>query len=135
MKLLLPIGSWTVEGQQDYIHPVFIFHFLAQFINAAIQHGEVKAYYTYIVILHGPILLLSMIINQMAHVYMAKRVDAVLSPIVILPSGGDTVHTTKTLRDEVMVASMGPIVHIAQALVWLLLYAIFSGGEFDETLT
>mmetsp|Transcript_9365 Transcript_9365/g.25442 ORF Transcript_9365/g.25442 Transcript_9365/m.25442 type:complete len:335 (-) Transcript_9365:252-1256(-) len=135
LKCLVPIGSWTVEGQSDYIHPLFFVHLLAQVINATIQHKDEQLYLTYIILLHGPILLVAMAINQMAHVLMAKRVGATLSPIVLFPSGGDTVHTTTSLSDEVKVAATGPISHAIQAVFWLLLYIIFSGAAFDETLT
>ena len=136
----LPIGDRTIPSQSDYIHSLFFAHFIVQVVNALLQHLiHTPIYIVYITILHGPILLLIVTINQLAHNYVAKHVITTakteLTISILWPLGGLTKHHTKNISDDVHLALTGPAIHVAQCIFWFLLYLIFSGGRIEEAIT
>ena len=135
-KWALPIGDRTIPGSTDYIHSTFFIHFGVQVINAILQHLAHPGYIFFIILLHGPVLLCIVAINQASHKLVVKKLipTTELSVSILWPLGGLTMHRTKSISDDVHLALSGSAIHVVQSFGWFLLYLLFSGGQIDDAL-
>lgn len=87
----------------------------------------------FVVVLYGPVLLLTVLIHEFGHIFATKRQGGEVGGIVLWPLGGFALcGPTGTLSGELKVALAGPLTHIPQMFFWWMIYLLVK-YEFDMT--
>jgi len=93
----------------------------------------------FVILLYGPILLITIIIHELGHSLVTLKLGGRVGGIVLWPLGGFALcgPTDKGANGDFLVAIAGPLMHIPQSLVWFVLYlATFNGlSNFTMNLT
>mmetsp|Transcript_60620 Transcript_60620/g.179749 ORF Transcript_60620/g.179749 Transcript_60620/m.179749 type:complete len:305 (-) Transcript_60620:279-1193(-) len=84
--------------------------------------------------LYGPVLLLTIIIHELGHALATKKLGGECSGIVLWPLGGFALcgPNEKGATGDLQVALAGPLTHLPQMLFWIIVYALFTGGDFSN---
>ena len=81
----------------------------------------------------GPVLFLTVLIHELGHCAGTWWIGGQVHGILLWPLGGLAFigHTGDAL-DDLKVSIAGPLTHIPQSLVWLVLLAASNGGDVDH---
>jgi len=123
-----------------FIHYVWIFFILTSFLNA-VRFSLINGFL--VIILTGPILLLSLMIHEIGHASMTLYLNGNSEKVILWPLGGLSQNIThNSFCYEMLIAISGPLTHIPQFLFWTsllylsnnrkyeLLWKLESGGNF-----
>jgi len=87
----------------------------------------------FVVVLYGPVLLLTILVHEFGHVFATKRQGGEVGGVVLWPLGGFALcGPTESLSGELKVALAGPLTHIPQMFFWWMIYLLVK-YEFDMT--
>lgn len=85
----------------------------------------------FVVVLYGPVLMLTVLIHEFGHIFATKRLGGEVGGVVLWPLGGFALcGPTDSLSKEMKVAIAGPLTHIPQMLFWWMIYLLVK-YEFD----
>jgi len=85
----------------------------------------------FVVVLYGPVLMLTVLIHEFGHVFATKRLGGEVGGIELWPLGGIAIcGPTDSLSGEIKVAVAGPLTHIPQMLFWWMIY-LFVKYDFN----
>ncbi|KAL9178568.1 hypothetical protein ACHAXT_001906 [Thalassiosira profunda] len=122
------LGS-CVAGIPVTLHYSFFLLLVIEFANA-IRYREYPMYMLFVVVLYGPVLLLTIVIHEFGHALTTKRMGGEVGGIVLWPLGGFAIcGPVEGLKGDLKVALMGPATHVPQGLVWWIIYVAVTGGN------
>lgn len=129
----LALGS-CVAGIPVKLHYTFflllLLEVVSSLLNFSIDEGKYPMYIVLIVILYGPILLITILVHEFGHALMNKRLGGTVDEIVLWPLGGFAIcGPVELLSGDLKVALAGPATHIPMILLWWVIYLITKGGE------
>lgn len=129
----LSLGS-CVAGIPVKLHYTFFLLFLLEIVssllNISIDEETYPMYIVLIVILYGPVLLITILIHEFGHALMNKRLGGTVDEIVLWPLGGFAIcGPVEALSGDLKVALAGPATHIPMVLLWWVIYLLTKGGE------
>ena len=129
----ISLGS-CVAGIPIKLHYTFFLLLLVELVssllNFSIDEEKYPMYIVLIVILYGPILLLTILIHEFGHAVMNKRLGGTVDEIILWPLGGFAIcGPVELLSGDLKVALAGPATHIAMILLWWVIYLLTKGGE------
>jgi Zn-dependent protease len=130
----------TLWGMPWSVHWTFLLILIIQIVVAIFQFSVMK--YTWmIVVLWGPVLLLTVLLHEFGHIFRTRAYPGgYCTSIILFPLGGfSTCHIPDgSVMQEFWVALCGPLTHIPQILFWLLIMGVsapdgvsYFGQEFD----
>mmetsp|Transcript_11393 Transcript_11393/g.25527 ORF Transcript_11393/g.25527 Transcript_11393/m.25527 type:complete len:302 (-) Transcript_11393:159-1064(-) len=92
------------------------------------------AFSLFILTLYGPVLLLTIVIHELGHAWMTKRLGGDVGGIVLWPLGGFALcgPTDCGASGDFKVSIAGPLTHIPQMAFWIAMYAAFAKGDFSR---
>jgi len=134
MILSKEISIGSIRGVPVKIHSSFFLLLFIQLIAGLKISKESPLYLLFALILYGPIFLITIIIHELGHVLMTRKLGGTVDSIVLWPLGGFAIcGPTKQagVIGDLQVAMAGPLMHFPQMFMWFILYAIFSGGNFE----
>lgn len=134
------------------VHVTFFVFLLIAFLVSLRFVREFPLFCVLVGLLYGPILLVSVLIHEWAHLWMFRRMipcnnSGVSSEVVLWPLGGyvfcdgltSTTSSTQensttergTLAIDIKIALAGPFVHIPMGLFWVAMYASINNGDMS----
>ena len=98
----------------------------ARYLNAAFS--------LFMLALYGPVLLLTIVLHELGHCWMTKKLGGDVGGIVLWPLGGFALvgPTDCGASGDFRVALAGPLTHIPQMAFWVVMFAAFTGGDFSR---
>ena len=133
------------------IHLTLLLFFVIAFSVSARYISTFPLYVVLVVILYGPILLLSLLIHECGHLSMSRKLlGRQHNDIILWPFGGytfcDGLSTSYnmgeeeeeqqlargSLRDDIRIALTGPLTHVPMCLFWLAMYAAVNNGDISD---
>ena len=123
------LGS-CIAGIPITLHYTFFVLCGLYFVDAFLSHrSDYPVFMLFVVILYGPVLFVTILIHELGHALMTKRLGGEVGGIVLWPLGGFALcGPVDSLRGELKVALAGPITHVFQGLVWWIVYASLAGS-------
>ena len=128
------INVGSVQGIPVKLHMSFM---LLLFIEVFASLRVVKVapvYLFFVLILYGPVLFFTVLIHELGHVSMTKKLGGTVEKLVLWPLGGLEIYGPSPsygVIGDLRVAVAGPLTHFIQMTAWLVCYAIFAGGNFE----
>ncbi|KAL7539245.1 hypothetical protein ACHAWF_006345 [Thalassiosira exigua] len=123
------LGS-CVAGVPVTLHYSFFVLLLLYVINAILQNGGYPLYILFVVVLYGPVLLLTIVVHEFGHVLTTKKLGGSVGGIVLWPLGGFALcGPTEALSGDLKVALAGPITHVPMGLIWWMVWVGTTGGK------
>lgn len=115
-----------VGGIPTSIHWSFFLVWLLQIIISIIQYSSSWKYIVNIVVLWGPVLILTVLLHEWGHIRRNRSFGGTCSTIVLWPLGGfsNTNIENGTCLQEFWVSLCGPLMHIPQLAIWTLIMAL-----------
>jgi Zn-dependent protease len=117
----------TIKGIPILLHPTF-------FVLAALQTvsgfsaGAAGAFHGFLV--YGPILFCTVLTHELGHSLMTQKLGGQVDQILLWPLGGLAFcGGVGSPAEDLKVAIAGPVTHVPQALVWLVLLLLSNGGS------
>lgn len=116
----IPMG--TLFKAPVRVHWTFFFNFLFQVIFAVINHTSSWKYYIMVAIIWGPMALMTIYAHEAGHLYANRKYGGSCYLATLWPLGGfSTCYIENcTCMQEFFVALMGPVTHIPQFFIWLI---------------
>ena len=112
------LGS-CISGIPIQLHWSFFLLLLLEFANAVLSYNSYPLYILFVVILYGPILLFTIVVHELGHALMTKRLGGSVGGIVLWPLGGFALcGPTEALSGDLKVALAGPLMHVPMGLLW-----------------
>jgi Zn-dependent protease len=113
-------------GIPTSVHWTFFFVWMFQIIFTIIMYASSWKYILNITILWGPVLILTILLHEWGHVARNRSFGGTCSSIMLWPLGGfsNTDIEKGTCLQEFWVALFGPLTHIPQLFVWMLIMAL-----------
>lgn len=128
----ISLGS-CLCGVPIKLHLSFFILLLIEFVSSLRLAGDFPLYMLFVVVLYGPVLLLTVLIHEFGHIWATRRQGGETGGIVLWPLGGFAqCGPTETLSGELKVALAGPLTHIPQMFFWWMIYLLVK-YEFDMT--
>ncbi|KAL3802012.1 hypothetical protein ACHAW5_009417 [Stephanodiscus triporus] len=129
------LGS-CVAGIPVKLHYSFFLLLLLEFVSSVLNYkvgyDRYPMYILLVVVLYGPILLLTILVHEFGHALTTKRLGGTVDGIVLWPLGGFALcGPVDALVGDLKVALMGPMTHVPMGFLWWVLYAILRDGEFS----
>ena len=92
------------------------------------------AFSLFMLTLYGPVLLMTIVLHELGHAWMTKRLGGDVGGIVLWPLGGFALvgPTDCGASGDFRVAIAGPLMHIPQMIFWVAMFAAFTGGDFSR---
>eukprot|EP00526_Cylindrotheca_closterium_P009968 CAMPEP_0113605044 /NCGR_PEP_ID=MMETSP0017_2-20120614/2116_1 /TAXON_ID=2856 /ORGANISM="Cylindrotheca closterium" /LENGTH=402 /DNA_ID=CAMNT_0000513505 /DNA_START=94 /DNA_END=1302 /DNA_ORIENTATION=- /assembly_acc=CAM_ASM_000147 len=117
----LPFG--TLYNAPVRIHWTFFFNFLFQVIYAIVNHTSSWKYGLMVALIWGPLALMIIYIHEVGHLYANKKYGGTTYKATLWPLGGfSECYIEKcTCMQEFFVALAGPLTHIPQFFIWLII--------------
>jgi len=126
----ISLGS-CIGGVPIKLHLSFFLLVLLELISSIRIAGEFPLYTLFVVVLYGPVLMLTVLIHEFGHVFATKRMGGEVGGVVLWPLGGFALcGPTDSLAGEMKVALAGPLTHIPQTMFWWMIYLLVK-YEFD----
>jgi len=127
----LKIGSCCF-GVPIALHHTYFFLLLVLLIASA-RYTD-AAFGLFMFLLYGPVLLITIVIHELGHILMTRRLGGEVGQIVLWPLGGFAIcgPTNCGAWGDFRVAIAGPLTHIPQMVFWVGMYAAFSRGDFSD---
>lgn len=117
------LGS-CISGIPVTLHYSFFVLLLLEAVNAILRNYGYPMYILFVVVLYGPVLLLTIVVHEFGHALTTKRLGGEVGGIVLWPLGGFALcGPTEGLGGDLKVALAGPLTHIPQGLIWWGVYA------------
>jgi len=133
-KGALPLGS-CIGGIHIYLHWSF-FALLLMVVASTLLTDSLRsdgAYWGVMLLLYGPILLVTIIIHEFGHAITTNALGGQVGDMVLWPLGGFIIcGPVETVAGDFKVAIAGPLMHIPQMLVWGGIYAALEAGDFSN---
>ncbi|CAB9519316.1 Peptidase family M50 [Seminavis robusta] len=128
----IPLGS-CIGGISIYLHWSFFALLGIMLISTLLSNASDGNYWLLIILLYGPILLVTIILHEFGHAFMTKALGGQVGDMVLWPLGGFVIcGPTETVAGDFYVAIAGPLTHIPQCLVWFGIFAAVEGGNFEN---
>jgi len=127
----LPFGS--LFKAPISIHWSFFFTFLFQVIVSVINHTSSWKYHIMIGIVWGPMALMTVYAHEAGHLYVNKKYGGTCYRATLWPLGGfsECYIERCTCMQEFFVAFAGPLTHIPQFFIWLIVMLASSESGID----
>ncbi|CAJ1951906.1 unnamed protein product [Cylindrotheca closterium] len=115
------------------IHWTFIFNFLFQVIYAIINHTSSWKYIVMVAMIWGPFALMVVYVHEVGHLYANKKYGGTTYKATLWPLGGfsECYIEQCTCMQEFFVALAGPVTHIPQFFIWLIVMLASSDVGID----
>jgi Zn-dependent protease len=131
MERTFPCGS--LFGIPIKIHVLFPIYMLITalygFSGGDPEYGAMQ------LLLNGPVLFGTVLVHELGHCFATWHVGGQVHQILLWPLGGLAyVGHDGDAGDDLKVSIAGPLTHIPQALVWVILLALSADGEVSLTL-
>ena len=129
-----PCGS--LFGIPLRVHKLFVAYIVIVSVLGFIQGGlEGDSEYGFMLFLvNGPILFGTVLIHELGHCWATYRVGGTVEGILLWPLGGLAfIGHSGEAKEDLFVSVAGPLTHIPQMIVWVILLAASADG--DATLT
>eukprot|EP00667_Euglena_gracilis_P025090 EG_transcript_29263 len=123
------IRTVTIRQVPIHVHPLLPILWIVTTFQG-LMYGVVGVVYSFL--LYGPILWATVLVHELGHALVARRLGQEVHRILLWPLGGLAFigHSeTATPRDDFLISLAGPLTHIPQILLWLAL-ALASGGVY-----
>lgn len=128
----LPLGS-CIGGIPIYLHWSFFALLLMMVLSTLITNASDPQYWALILLLYGPILLVTIILHEFGHAWMTKLLGGEVGDMVLWPLGGFVIcGPVESVMGDFKVAISGPIMHIPQMIFWLIIYVAVMQEDFDH---
>eukprot|EP00884_Botryococcus_braunii_P021231 jgi/Botrbrau1/7792/Bobra.0159s0220.1 len=126
-KWTIPVGR--IFGIPVRWHVLFLLVIVLGFV-AAYPHTEWQSY-VFALLLLGPVLLLTILVHELGHCLMTRKMGAPVHSILLWPLGGLAfVGHTGTPKSDLLVAIAGPLTHVPMFLIWFLMLLFSWKGIF-----
>ena len=123
------LGS-CIAGVPVTLHYSFFLLLLIEFVYAIRYAQSYPIFMLFVVILYGPVLLMTILVHEFGHALMTKRLGGSVGGIVLWPLGGFALcGPTDALSGDLKVALAGPITHVPMGFLWWVIYAGVAGDE------
>lgn len=130
MQTTANLGS-CLGGIPVRLHYSFFSLLVIEFVYALRYHAGAPWFLLFVVVLYGPVLLLTVLAHEFGHALTAQRLGGSASGIVLWPLGGYALcGPTDSLAGELKVALAGPLMHVPMGLVWWAVSAGLGGGRY-----
>ena len=109
-------------------------YFLLLLIELAASARYLDAAFSlFMLTLYGPVLLLTIVLHELGHCWMTRKLGGDVGGIVLWPLGGFAMvgPTDCGTSGDFRVAIAGPLTHIPQMIFWVAMFAAF-GGNFSQ---
>lgn len=129
----VPLGS-CIQGIPIYVHWSF-FALLGMMMLSTLLSGNAGdgAYWGFIILLYGPILLITIILHEFGHALMTKKLGGQVGDMVLWPLGGFVIcGPVESVVGDFQVAIAGPIMHIPQMIFWLIIFVAIEQGDWEH---
>lgn len=128
----IPLGS-CIGGIPIYLHSSFFVLLVIMLLSSLLSHATDVSYWIMILLLFGPILLVTIIIHEFGHAMMTKYLGGQVGDMVLWPLGGFVIcGPTETVKGDFLVAIAGPLAHLPQMAFWAVLFAVIEEGNFSN---
>ena len=112
------LGS-CIAGVPITLHYSFFILLMLEFANAILRYNNYPMYLLFVVVLYGPVLLITILVHEFGHILTTKRLGGSVGGVVLWPLGGFALcGPTESLGGDLNVALAGPITHIPMGLIW-----------------
>ena len=115
----VPLGS-CISGIPITLHFSFFLLLLLEFANAILRNNGYPLFILFVVVLYGPVLLITILIHEFGHALYTKRLGGEVGGIVLWPLGGFAMcgPTEGGCKGDLKVALAGPLTHVPMGFVW-----------------
>jgi len=111
-------------------------------LSSLLGHATDGKYWAMIVLIYGPILLVTIIIHEFGHALMTMYCDGQVKEMVLWPLGGYVIcGPVDTVTQDFCVAIAGPLTHLPQMALWGFIFAVIENGVsnleqyYDENMS
>ena len=127
----LPFGK--LYNAPVSIHWTFWFNFLFQVIYAIVNHTSSWKYIVMVAMIWGPFALMVIYVHEVGHLYANKKYGGTTYKVTLWPLGGfsECYIEQCTCMQEFFVALAGPVTHIPQFFIWLIIMLASSEVGID----
>jgi len=128
----IELGS-CISGIPVRIHYTYFLLLILMMISS-IKYND-NLYLLFVFLLYGPIMLITIIIHEFGHALTNQKLGGTVDSIILWPLGGFALCSPPTDEGplgDLKVAIAGPITHIPQILIWVIILAISVGGDFSN---
>ena len=129
-----PCGS--LFGIPLRIHRLFLVYIAVVSLLGFIQGGlEGSPEYGFMIFLvNGPVLFGTVLIHELGHCWATYRVGGTVEGILLWPLGGLAfIGHSGEAKEDLFVSIAGPLTHIPQMIVWVILLAASADGDASLT--
>lgn len=122
------VSLGTVKGIPVQLHASFFLLLFVQVISSIKVFTIAPLYLLFVIILYGPILLLTVVIHELGHGLMNQKLGGTADKILLWPLGGFTMCSPLSgagVIGDLKVAVAGPMMHFPQMFVWFVFYPCF----------
>lgn len=115
------------------IHWTFFFVWILQIVIAVIQYSDSWKNAVNVAVLWGPVLALTALLHEWGHVVRNRSFGGSCTYIVLWPLGGfsNTSISDGTCLQEFWVALCGPLMHLPQMILWMIVLALAAPNGLD----
>jgi Zn-dependent protease len=110
---------------------LLLLEFASSLLNYKYESNSYPMYILLIVIMYGPVLLVTILVHELGHALTTKRLGGTVDGIVVWPLGGFAIcgPADDSLEGDLKVALMGPFTHIPMSILWWAIYAGVRGED------